>query len=416
MDADTAGPAPMPPQRPATRRREEPPPKSTATDAAGAAPSPAHDVKPQPRMAGGAGAGAAAAPEPTPTDAVEQAYDPTEETAPAPQASQQQYPSNPEDSAAQPNNTKELLRRRFSEAISAEAERSGENLSFDFRDEPHASDSGDQGEHEAEHEDRWEVGDPESPPRPARSRQRVRRRDADDAEHDPGMYSAIVHRQEMDRDDGEFERIRPEEVSAQARRLEAELRGSSYRLHSAGYFIGLFAMVILGFGLATIVIQSAPLASAGVFSALPLVGQKFEPPVSAARRVALSNVQAQYTRLKSNQTALVISGNAENLTSAPLGIVQIEAALTGSNAQPLRTQAVYCGNNLSPKMMTEMTPREIQFFGRLDQPKNFTLPPQTTAPFVIVFIDPPAGISHFQLRVLRADAAPAASPAAGNGG
>jgi hypothetical protein len=229
------------------------------------------------------------------------------------------------------------------------------------------------------------------------------------------MYSAIARRQQIEREHADFDRIRPEDVNADAERLEAEFRRSTYKVHSAGYFIGLFAMVILGFGIATIAIQSAPLASAGFLSALPLVGQKFETPLAAARRVALGNVQAQYVRLKSNQNALVISGTAENLTSAPLGAVQLEAALTGSNAQPLRTQAVYCGNNLSPKMIGEMTPREIQFFERLDQPKNFALPPQASVPFVIVFVDPPGGVGHFQVRVLRADAAPSAAPGPGNG-
>ena len=99
----------------------------------------------------------------------------------------------------------------------------------------------------------------------------------------------------------------------------------------------------------------------------------------------------------------------QNLTSAPLGAVQIEAALTASNPEPLRSQAVYCGNSLSSKMIGEMTPHEIEFFEKLDAPRSFTLAPQASAPFVIVFVAPPAGAGHFQLRVVRAE--PAAAPA-----
>jgi hypothetical protein len=94
--------------------------------------------------------------------------------------------------------------------------------------------------------------------------------------------------------------------------------------------------------------------------------------------------------------------------------VQIEAALTGLTQESLRSQAIYCGNNLSSKMIGEMTPHEIEFFEKLDAPRNFTLAPQTSAPFVIVFIGPPAGAAHFQLRVVRADpAAPAPVSSAG---
>ena len=194
------------------------------------------------------------------------------------------------------------------------------------------------------------------------------------------------------------------------------MRGRSYKLHSAGYFIGLFAMVVLGFGILTIVIQSAPIASAGLLSALPIVGEGLEPPISAAQRVALGQVQAQYAKLKGNQAALVITGTVQNLTSAPLGAVQIEAALTASNPEPLRSQAVYCGNSLSPKMIGEMTPHEIEFFEKLDAPRSFTLAPQASAPFVIVFIAPPAGASHFQLRIVRADPAAVAPVASTEGG
>ena len=34
---------------------------------------------------------------------------------------------------------------------------------------------------------------------------------------------------------------------------------------------------------------------------------------------------------------------------------------------------MYCGNNLSAKMLGQMTPHEVEFFQRLDPPKSFTL-------------------------------------------
>ncbi|HVA40331.1 MAG TPA: DUF3426 domain-containing protein, partial [Candidatus Binataceae bacterium] len=322
-----------------------------------------------------------------------------------------------EEPASLRGGTEELLHRRFRDPSGDEADKPGENLTFDFNDEPQGPDSSSH----SYAEEKWEVGDtavPQSPPPRAKHRIRISDID-DDLEGDTSLAQSFGHKQAAEQaldEDGErdFDRIRPEEVSAQAHRLEAELRGRSYKLHSAGYFIGLFGMLILGFGIVTIVIQSAPIASAGLLSALPIVGEGLEPPISPARRVALGQVQAQYARLKGNQTALVVSGTAENLTSSPLGAVRIEAALTGSGPEPLRSQAVYCGNSLSSKMLGEMTPHEIEFFEKLDAPKSFTLAPRASAPFVIVFIAPPAGAGHFQLRVVRAD--PAAAPASATEG
>jgi predicted Zn finger-like uncharacterized protein len=441
-DAEAASSAPAQPKRPAPRRREAQPglqPESprasapaqpaeqakpaqassptqeaearrAAADVAAAAPAPREEPQPD-RPAAGRRREAVAQEEPLP-DAAGTDYERDEQFAASDQHLTSEELREAEDSTAHRHDTRELLQRRFSEVIAADAEKSGENLSFDFTDEPRSPDSSNR----LAQENQWQVGDEEMSSARAGSRRRIRVSDFNDnVQRDPGMYSAIARRQRIERDDNDFDRIRPEEVNADAERLEAEFRRSAYKIHSAGYFIGLFAMVVLGFGIATITIQSAPLASAGLFSALPLVGQKFQTPVSAARRVALGDVQAQYLRLKNNQNALVVSGTAENLTSMPLGAVQIEAALTGSNSRPLRSQAVFCGNNLSPKMIGEMTPREIQFFERLDQPKNYTLAPQASAPFAIVFVDPPAGIGHFQVRVVRADAAPSPAPAAGNG-
>ena len=301
----------------------------------------------------------------------------------------------------------ELLDTRFGGAPTDEAEKQGENLAFNFSDEPRTPEV-------AAHsyaEDKWEVGSTEAPPLPPpRSKHRIRISDIDADLEDPSLDRMLTRSTETN-----FERIRPEEVSVEAHDLEADLRGRSYKLHSAGYFIGLFALMVFVFGIITVVIQSAPIASAGLLSVLPIVGEGLTPPISAAQRVALSQVQAQYAKLKGDQMALVISGTAQNLTSGTLGAVRIEAALTASSPQPLRTEAVYCGNSLSSKMLGEMTPHEIEFFEKLDAPKSFTLGPQATAPFVIVFIAPPAGADHFQLRVVSADSAAEPPPATEGG-
>jgi hypothetical protein len=311
------------------------------------------------------------------------------------------------------HDTDELLQRGFRDLAPDDAEGEEPNLAFDFNEAPKASDLvpgptlvPDPTAHNYA-EEQWEVGDADlPPPPPSRPKRRIRIADIDDGlDEVPGLDRTPGRVAEP-----EFERIRPEEVSAQAHRLEADLRGRSYKLHSAGYLIGLFAIVVLFFGIVTIVIQSAPIASAGLLSTLPIVGEGLEPPVAPALRVALSQVQAQYAKLKGNQTALVITGTVQNLTSGALGAVRIEAALTASTPQPLRTQEVYCGNSLSSRMIGEMTSHEIEFFERLAAPKSFTLGPQASAPFVIVFIAPPSGTANFQLRVLRAD--PAAAPIA----
>jgi predicted Zn finger-like uncharacterized protein len=397
-------------QGPAATAQQEPP---AAFAAAAPATKPSTAFKP--RLASSAGRRAAAQ---APPSARESGAEPPRGGDSAQSAASQAQPAAPQAAPEEPapvrQDTEELRQRGFREEPAEEAENAGANLAFDFSDESRS-----QGEASQSYaEKKWEVGDTDPSPPPPRPKRRIRISDFNgDADEGLSLDQASSRDRNLGRQAGhDFDRIRPEEISAQAYRLEAELRGRSYRLHSAGFFMALFALVILGFGILTMTISSAPIASAELLSALPVVGSGLEPAISPARRVALGQVEARYTTLKGNQSALIISGTVENVTSTPLGAVQIEAALTGLTQESLRSQAIYCGNNLSSKMIGEMTPHEIEFFEKLDAPRSFTLAPQTSAPFVIVFIGPPAGAAHFQLRVVRADPAAAPAPVTSAGG
>lgn len=311
---------------------------------------------------------------------------------PAPAQAPRSPQAAPQESSASRHSTEELLSLRFSEAAKEATE--GENLSFDFSDERSAQEEPDASEPRAraDAEEKWEVGEeqPSLPPAaPSRPIRRIRIDEVEQQDDDPPFNA--------------------EEISAAAHRLEKELRSKSHTVHSAGFFIALFALVTFGFGILSMLICGAPIASASLLGALPVVGESLKPMISPAERVALSGVQAQYTAIKGDQHALVISGTAENVSPDSLGAVQIRAALVGPAQRTLRVQAVYCGNKLSQKMIGEMTPRELEFFEKLNAPKGFRLASQASAPFVIVFIEPPTDASRFQLRVTKADTTAAAS-------
>ena len=189
--------------------------------------------------------------------------------------------------------------------------------------------------------------------------------------------------------------VQPEPQDRRSRRPAAGT------VHSAGLFIGVFGLVAFGFGLLSLLLCGAPAASAGLLSRIPLFGASFAPPMSPAKRIALVDVNGQYARLKDGQAAFIVSGAADNVSDLTLHAVQIEAALIGVDRQVAR-QTVYCGNNLSLKMVAEMTQHELEFFQKLDPPKSFALAASESAPFVVVFIAPPPSATRFQVRVAQA--------------
>ncbi|MGH7925807.1 MAG: zinc-ribbon domain-containing protein [Candidatus Binatus sp.] len=174
--------------------------------------------------------------------------------------------------------------------------------------------------------------------------------------------------------------------------------------HASGFFLAMFFFVAVAFLGASALICDAPAASARILSQAPRIGGYFGRPIVPAMLVALHDVHSEFYTLKGGHVALVITGIAQNVGTRPLQLVEIDAALLGGAAHPLANQSVYCGNELSAKMLGEMTPREIEFSQGLNPQKAFAMNPSASAPFLMVFIDPPAGAGKIRIEVSKASA------------
>jgi predicted Zn finger-like uncharacterized protein len=276
---------------------------------------------------------------------------------------------------------------------------SGENLSFDFTDEEPALDQARlarrgrrQGQvTEPSHRDssRWEVGDDDSAPKPARSR-------SHDALADEGTTRRPRRRTRASDDEPEFtddtEFVDEDEAPVYNRAMT----------HSARFFLLLILLVGIGFGALTLLIHSAPSSWSVALSYLPMVGDRFVIPTTPAKLVALRDVHAVYQRNREGRKALVISGTAENVGTASLSVVQLTAALRDAQRRSLASQAVYCGNSVSPGMVSQMTPHEIEFFQKLEPAKTFALEPSASCRFVAVFMNPPDNAQAYDISVSQA--------------
>jgi hypothetical protein len=82
--------------------------------------------------------------------------------------------------------------------------------------------------------------------------------------------------------------------------------------------------------------------------------------------------------------------------------VLLAVDLLDDSGKQTASAAVFCGNGLNAKMVGEMTPREIEFLQRMDPPRNFAVEPSKTAPFLLVFLDPPRKIANLRIQVAKA--------------
>lgn len=273
------------------------------------------------------------------------------------------------------------------------------NLSFDFDDEP-AIEPGEAPAEEAG-DDRWEVGGENAP-------------DAEVGFDEPAIDRAASAPASLQEEATELRGpLNKMPAAARLKRpaSDEDLFLERRRSHSAGFFLAMFFLVALGFAGVTMVICGAPVASARLLRGLPMLGPSLETEPPLESMVALNSVRAYYEQIKDGGRALVIVGQATNGAATPLHMIQIGVRVLDASSRALAVSSVYCGQTLSEKMLAEMTPHEIEFLQKLPAQKSFVLEPTQTAPFVSVFINPPANPSRFAVSVVKVTEAAAGTEA-----
>jgi hypothetical protein len=323
-------------------------------------------------------------PRPVPSPVPRQDY-----AAPQPQAPLRQRPASaarpqPVSPSAGQHELDNPLARSFAEE---EERKTPENLSFDFSETDEQHQLGEANEPEDRYE-RWQVGDP----------------DAEPVQQPP---------------------MTPEMSRYQARRAavaQANRRGerpapasqTEERARSSGFFLGLFALIVVGFAFLTFILGFSTSFSRGLLSRLPVVGGEFTAAAPQQSPISLRDVHAEYRVLDGHRRALIVSGVAENHGDATLHTIQVAVSLIDGDQRPVLSQAVFCGELVSPKIVSQMTPHELQFFQKLAPPKNFLLKSGDSTPFFVMFINPPPIVANFQVSIIKAE--PAADESASSTG
>ncbi len=265
-----------------------------------------------------------------------------------------------------------------------------ENLSFDFSEDPAEQHQlGEPTEPEDPYE-RWQVGDPDAEAAPA-------------PRMTPEMNRYQARRAAVAQAARRAERPAPT--------AEAEPRD---RVRSSSFFVALFAIIVIAFGGLTFILFLSPSLSRGLLAHFPLIGDEFTAAAPRPGAVLLHDVRAEYRVLDDHRHALIVSGQAENRGDEPLHAIQIGVSLTDGNQRPVLSQSVFCGDLVSPKIVSQMTPHELQFFQKLAPPRNFVLKSGASTPFFVMFINPPPNATNFQVSILKAEpAAGDSSPSTG---
>ncbi len=120
------------------------------------------------------------------------------------------------------------------------------------------------------------------------------------------------------------------------------------------------------------------------------------------RKIVLSDVSGGYQRIKDGQSVFVITGSARNNSPVTVHNVQILGRLYDAANTQVDEKAIFCGNVISTKILRSLSPREVSILQELKPPKRFGIAPGEDSAFVIVFMQPPNGVTEFSGQVIAA--------------
>jgi hypothetical protein len=167
-------------------------------------------------------------------------------------------------------------------------------------------------------------------------------------------------------------------------------------------FFVLLLLLIGGNGLLGLYCFHHPNSTEAVLERLPLLGSLVAGERFSAQHIMLSNLQGRYQITKDNQKVFTLSGLATNNATIPARMIQIEGVIYDEKGKTVGQRLIFCGTNIAPDRLTNLTLREIGALQDLVPPKQFHITAGDTVKFLIVFSTPSSAIAEFSGRVVAA--------------
>lgn len=154
-------------------------------------------------------------------------------------------------------------------------------------------------------------------------------------------------------------------------------------------WIAFAAILVLAYAGVTWSLLAQPARADRWIGRLPGFG-RFEPSTLLARSVVVAELEGRYERLGDREPAFVARGQVVSNASVSLNDVQVRGQLLAADGRVLAEKSVFCGATASSAVLSDLDSREVSILQRIQPPPRFALPPGQSAPFVLVFPDPPA--------------------------
>ena len=121
--------------------------------------------------------------------------------------------------------------------------------------------------------------------------------------------------------------------------------------------------------------------------------------------IAVQSVTQKVQFIRGNREVFTISGSVVNRNAVSVREVRLEGYLFNADGKEIARQQISVGNPISTNLIGAVEARDISILQEIGPQKRFSILPDESAPFVIVFLKPAKEIKSFAYRVLSAEEA-----------
>jgi len=169
---------------------------------------------------------------------------------------------------------------------------------------------------------------------------------------------------------------------------------------SFGPIYSFLAVVVGAYLVLTRSLLAEPELADRLAARLPVVGNSLAADRLLARKVALVDVAGTFQRTRDGREVFLVTGNALNSAPRVLRTVEIEAVLLDVEGRELARGTAGANSLLSRRLVPDLTLREVEILRRVEPFRPQPLRPGESAPFAIVFSQPPPGAATYECRVV----------------
>ena len=172
---------------------------------------------------------------------------------------------------------------------------------------------------------------------------------------------------------------------------------------STAPFLGLFLGLLVFYALLVLNYTSRPAELENFLRWIPGMEWAVFRNNHLKERIDVQSVIQKVQFIRGNREVFTISGSVINRNAVGVREVRLEGYLFNADGKEIARQQIAVGNPISTNLIGAVEARDISILQEIGPQKRFSILPDESAPFVIVFLKPAKEIKSFAYRVLSAE-------------